>query len=70
MGMAFMPPRVVSWAYQRGQRSLLQNLAGVSTEAMPASMAPVETTKGEDDVWVPDELEDIVEQLLVGLRDR
>jgi tubulin-specific chaperone D len=67
MGMAFLPPRVVSWAYHRGQRSLLQNLTN-SGEA--GSAAEVADNEEEESIWVPDELEDIVEQLLVGLRDR
>jgi hypothetical protein len=80
IGMAFMPPRVVSWAYQRGQRSLLQNLSETSSGsgekgdgggASGADGAAGGASEAdEEDVWVPDELEDIVEQLLVGLRDR
>jgi len=73
IGMAFMPPRVVSWAYQRGQRSLLQNLADSQEQKGGGSSAEKVRDEGgedEDGVWVPDELEDVVEQLLVGLRDR
>ena len=33
IGLAFLPPRVVSWAYQRGQRSLLQ--VGECVGALP-----------------------------------
>jgi hypothetical protein len=73
MGMAFLPPRVVSWAYQRGQRSLLQNMGGDGAAGAAAggggSTSPGDEDD-EDDVDIPDELEDIVEQLLVGLRDR
>lgn len=28
LGMAFLPPRVATWRYQRGSRSLVQNLGG------------------------------------------
>jgi hypothetical protein len=73
IGMAFMPPRVVSWAYQRGQRSLLQNLSASSQERKKENEKArngAKMTEDDSDVWVPDELEDVVEQLLVGLRDR
>jgi hypothetical protein len=75
IGMAFMPPRVVSWAYQRGQRSLLQNLSEVSSGSGggggdKGGDAAAVALESDEDVYVPDELEDIVEQLLVGLRDR
>jgi len=74
MGMAFLPPRVVSWAYQRGQRSLLQNLStnggGVGSGGGQEGGQEESGVEEEESIWVPDELEDIVEQLLVGLRDR
>ena len=27
IGLTFLPPRIAKWRYQRGQRSLLQNLS-------------------------------------------
>ena len=71
-----MPPRVVSWAYQRGQRSLLQNMgaddnATAGDAAIASGMGePGAGEEDEDDIEVPEELEDVIEQLLVGLRDR
>ena len=73
IGMAFLPPRVVSWAYQRGARSLVQNLQGGHDASEGEGGAQGEEEEEEEDLadeMVPDELEDIVEQLLVGLRDR
>jgi len=73
IGMAFMPPRVVTWAYERGQRSLLQNLATTGSPSATTSQGSeggVQSSDPSEEVWVPDEVEDIVEQLLVGLRDR
>jgi hypothetical protein len=78
IGLTFLPPRVQSWRYERGKRSLLENLA---ISAVPgASRAGQEEEKvrsfeqkkqeEEEDVDVPEELEEVIEQLLRGLRDR
>jgi tubulin-specific chaperone D len=51
IGLAFLPPRVVAWRYQRGQRSLLQNLSAASTAniaATDASTAGASTAAGAD----------------------
>ena len=107
IGLAFLPPRTATWRYQRGQRSLLQNLSlaryagkklyiafkrlprlaerqipwpvscfltsnsdlGESRRLLaepPATGAEAE----EEELDVPEELEEIVEHLLCGLRDR
>jgi hypothetical protein len=79
-GLAYMPPRVVSWRYQRGQRSLLDNLqtAGVAAaKSKAAELAGRSATAGgaglaedeDPDAEVPPELEDIIDILLTGLRD-
>uniref|UniRef100_A0A7S2WC38 Tubulin-specific chaperone D n=1 Tax=Mucochytrium quahogii TaxID=96639 RepID=A0A7S2WC38_9STRA len=64
-GLNFLPPKVVKWRYQRGQRSLLHGAAkGVES-------AQVELEESEDeDVDIPEEVEDVIEKLLCGLRDR
>jgi hypothetical protein len=49
IGLAFLPPRVVAWRYQRGQRSLLQNLsAATATAATDTSAAGASTAAGAD----------------------
>ncbi|CAM9467497.1 unnamed protein product, partial [Hapterophycus canaliculatus] len=117
LGTTFVPPRVVTWRYRRGQRSLLQEVKaqgggegkggesqqqqqqqqqqqllqkgeggdggaadgeGVAGEAggraeRDGGKAEAEVDavmEEEEDVDVPEELEDIVEALLCGLRDR
>ncbi|CAM9714670.1 unnamed protein product [Chrysoparadoxa australica] len=118
IGMTYLPPRVVGWRYDRGQRSLLDNLSTSAATAASASASVSEMseaksdgegkavdegegkdadelegkaesnasasaedmTKGEekdatesdqeDYAEVPEELEDVVEQLLRGLTDR
>lgn len=80
-GLTYLPPRVVSWRYKRGQRSLLDNLSGAGVAAAQAAQATAaaqaaaspaeeEAEEDDDDIEVPTEIEDIVEMLLTGLRDR
>jgi hypothetical protein len=38
-GLTYMPPRVVAWRYQRGQRSLLDNLSSAGVAAAKARAA-------------------------------
>ena len=68
------PPRAFRWQYQRGQRSLLQNLgvADATAAGDEASAAPDDDDDDDDDddADVPPELEDVLDQLLNGLRDR
>lgn len=84
VGLTYLPPRIVAWRYQRGQRSLLDNLnseskdggagagAGVGAGAdTSANTTHTDAAMGDDDdVDVPSEIEDIVEMLLTGLRDK
>ena len=59
-----------------GQRSLLDNLAGSSGKADEGAKAGAGAAgegagpDADDDVDVPPEIEDIVEMLLTGLRDK
>ena len=74
IGLTFLPPRAFRWQYQRGQRSLLQNLgvADATAAGDEASAAPDndDDDEDDDDADVPPELEDVLDQLLNGLRDR
>lgn len=85
IGMTFLPPRVATWRYQRGQRSLLQNLQSTSTPtSAPLTVAPTQAFPAadcapavdgggeadEDGFQVPDELESIVDHLLGALQDK
>ncbi|PFX29522.1 tubulin-specific chaperone D-like isoform X1 [Stylophora pistillata] len=72
LGLTFLKPRIAAWRYQRGSRSLAFNLEN------PFSQEENENghhTTGlsrdeEEDYDVPEELEDIIEKLLTGLRDK
>ena len=81
IGMTFLPPRVAAWRYQRGQRSLLQNLQATAepTHAPGAhggkgSVTPdhpiIEDYGDVDEFQAPDELENIVDHLLGALQDK
>ena len=83
IGLAYLPPRVAAWRYQRGHRSLLDNLKKAKGEggggAAAAAVAAVEEEQEqeeeeeeekEEEEEVPEDLEEIVEEILGGLRDR
>ena len=75
IGMTFLPPRIASWRYQRGQRSLLQNLQqsevpDVSKSSLPLSPPTKDEDGDDDDFETPDELEDIIDLLLTSLQDK
>ncbi|XP_077829541.1 tubulin-specific chaperone D isoform X1 [Macaca mulatta] len=69
LGLTFLKPRVAAWRYQRGCRSLaanLQLLAQGQSEQKP--LIPTEDADEDDDV--PEGVESVIEQLLVGLKDK
>uniref|UniRef100_A0A2K6AR89 Tubulin-specific chaperone D n=1 Tax=Macaca nemestrina TaxID=9545 RepID=A0A2K6AR89_MACNE len=69
LGLTFLKPRVAAWRYQRGCRSLaanLQLLAQGQSEQKP--LIPTEDDDEDDDV--PEGVESVIEQLLVGLKDK
>eukprot|EP00854_Cymbomonas_tetramitiformis_P010531 gene10531-12462_t len=70
-GLTFLAPRVAAWRYQRGSRSLLHNLLESSGKTAPSSEAvDPSADESEEDFEVPEKIEDVVEQLLSGLRDK
>ena len=48
IGMTFLPPRVASWRYQRGQRSLSQNLNNTPTSSSNDSKILSDNEKKDD----------------------
>ncbi|GIY26319.1 tubulin-specific chaperone D [Caerostris darwini] len=67
IGLSFLRVKIASWRYSRGKRSLTDNLAyGDVAKQMPTK----EEDLDDEDYDIPDETEDIIEQLLVGLRDK
>uniref|UniRef100_A0A8D0CXB9 Tubulin-specific chaperone D n=1 Tax=Sander lucioperca TaxID=283035 RepID=A0A8D0CXB9_SANLU len=69
LGLTFLKPRLATWRYQRGSRSLAANLS-MSQSTTVAATPDVETQKLEEDYDIPEELETVIEHLLVGLKDK
>lgn len=67
LGLVFMPPKIALWRYNRGSRSLQTNLTTNNVEIELGSTTVIAAAE-VDDVDVPDEIEEVVEQLLHGLR--
>uniref|UniRef100_A0A7I4D1R8 Tubulin-specific chaperone D n=1 Tax=Physcomitrium patens TaxID=3218 RepID=A0A7I4D1R8_PHYPA len=85
IGNTYLPPRIATWRYMRGSRSLIQNLTAVSEDTNidivhsknDKSVAPgllgssgVDTEVSEDDIEIPEIMEEVIEFLLAGLRDK
>jgi hypothetical protein len=71
IGLTFLKPRVAPWRYQRGFRSLLQNLEKQPQQAIntTAAASPKEEDV-EEDIDIPEEIEEIIDYLLKGLKDK
>ena len=73
-GLSFLPPKVISWRYNRGQRKLLHPSQLPNTAAHKGEQgAEVDEEEEEEveeaDAWAFEEIEGVIEHLLVGLRD-
>lgn len=68
LGLVFMPPKIAVWRYNRGSRSLQTNLTTNSVKVMEFESTVSAAIDESDDVEVPDEIEEVIEQLLHGLR--
>ncbi|KAK5650202.1 hypothetical protein RI129_001231 [Pyrocoelia pectoralis] len=70
IGLIFLPARVAAWRYQRGSRSLMANLnAGDhgSDTLSKTSSASEEYAENGENINVPDEVEEVIDQLIQGL---
>ncbi|KAG2190201.1 hypothetical protein INT46_006400 [Mucor plumbeus] len=74
IGLCYLKPKVAAWRYQRGNRSLRQNLEGSQTDGGLVSAKPSlfinESEDEDDDEDISDNLEVIIEILLSGLSDK
>ena len=71
LGMIFLKARVASWRYQRGNRSLSLNLVKSSGDGGGGEEVVKDEQEEEDEEYdIPDTIEDVIEELLVGLRDK
>ncbi|CAG8496822.1 13874_t:CDS:10, partial [Acaulospora colombiana] len=71
-GLCYLRPKVASWRYKRGNRSLKDNLGGTSkTERIdPSNIQESLKEDVEDEEEVPEQIEEIIEILLNGLRNK
>ncbi|XP_015501098.1 tubulin-specific chaperone D [Parus major] len=73
LGLTFVKPKVAKWRYQRGRRSLAANLQaqGAAVQNQKREVAADEAGDDDDEEYdIPGEIENVVEQLLVGLKDK
>ncbi|KAJ8938560.1 hypothetical protein NQ314_011450 [Rhamnusium bicolor] len=69
IGLTFLPPRVAAWRYRRGNRSLAANLSAGDGSVPNTSINNTEVEEPEEnDLEVPDEVEEVIDQLIHGLR--
>ncbi|EFX70076.1 hypothetical protein DAPPUDRAFT_257534 [Daphnia pulex] len=67
-GLIFLKPRVASWRYQRGSRSL----AAILQQSQPVETKAAISVNDEDDhdYDVPEEIEEVLNEILQALRDK
>ncbi|ESP04000.1 hypothetical protein LOTGIDRAFT_156603 [Lottia gigantea] len=71
LGLTFLKSQVISWRYNRGNRSLTNNLQSTSsntTSITNSQTIPADQEDEEDEV--PEHVEEILGELLEGLKDR
>ncbi|KAJ0178796.1 hypothetical protein K1T71_005571 [Dendrolimus kikuchii] len=67
IGLTFLRPRIATWRYTRGSRSLAVTLGGAA--AAGDTEVVITSPPDDDDQDIPQEVEDVVELLLCSLRD-
>ncbi|KAI9485376.1 MAG: armadillo-type protein [Benjaminiella poitrasii] len=74
VGLCYLKPKIAFWRYQRGNRSLRQNLDGIlindSGISKHVNKIECQNLNGNDEEDISDNLEVIIEILLNGLRDK
>lgn len=71
LGTTFLKPRIAAWRYKRGTRSLAFNLNKGDDKSNQLSETVQETAENEnpdDSFTIPAQIEDVIEELLQGLR--
>lgn len=72
VGSSYLPPKVASWRYQRGKRSLLENLASSTKNSLVTDdhySEPAMNDMYTDFFTIPDQVEDSMAQLIHSLTD-
>ncbi|XP_075153533.1 tubulin folding cofactor D [Haematobia irritans] len=72
IGLIYLKPRIASWRYKRGTRSLATNLQSQNVNnpvnILSETQQPEESENSEDEIVVPDAIEEVIEELLQALR--
>jgi len=71
IGLTYLKPQLAPWRYQRGHRSLVATLQGTAAAGTAESAGSNGTgvDGADDDAEVPEEIDDIINHLLDGIRD-
>jgi len=79
LGMLYLPPRIASWRYQRGRRSLKENLqrqqqsqtdSTINTDKTDSDISRIDHRVGVDYFFfVPDQVEIVMGHILASLKD-
>ena len=76
IGITFFRFKIAKWRYERGSRILMNNITNKNTPGMVESVkkhdeqSKTKEGDGDDDEKIPNEIEEIIEQLLFGLKDK
>nr|XP_020641570.1 tubulin-specific chaperone D [Pogona vitticeps]XP_020641571.1 tubulin-specific chaperone D [Pogona vitticeps]XP_020641572.1 tubulin-specific chaperone D [Pogona vitticeps] len=74
LGLTFLKPKVAKWRYKRGFRSLAENLqcstGSAAAQKVSKAVPAMEEEEEEEEYDIPGEVENVVEQLLIGLKDK
>ncbi|KAJ3104846.1 hypothetical protein HDU97_008816 [Phlyctochytrium planicorne] len=71
VGLCYLKPKIASWRYNRGNRSLSKNLQGAISQMetnIPSVTKPI-VQEDESEELVPEQIEEVVDILLRGLKD-
>lgn len=72
IGLTFLPPRVATWRYKRGNRSLAANLSAGDGGSTTVTVVQANQSDAQDEIEehidVPDDIEEVIDQLIQGLR--
>lgn len=69
-GLTFLRPKLASWRYQRGNRSLVSNVDSLATNKKTTMTKHAQSEEENDDDEVPSEIEEVIDFLLQGLKDQ
>ncbi|XP_028395379.1 tubulin-specific chaperone D-like [Dendronephthya gigantea] len=71
LGLTFLKPRLAAWRYKRGTRSLCHNLTKSElTDTITTNKDEGLEEELDENFDVPEDIEDIIEILLVGLKEK